>query len=411
MSRENILDTLIAAKSLTQNNIVSLKSKTNDQDFLQELVLVYEKKVTNYLGLSSRPIMKKIVEQTLYPLPQIEAMCVQHIIDYTYSSYLQDNKAGLLFLLAFLLKKISPDLAVSLGFSTVSKIDNTETEYFSLKDQISKVFISYIARYQLALEINPDDLQALCQSAAPTAPDIFPLYLLQSLLQQKIINITIEAQVVETLKNRGGDKDNLWAKALSDIVKSHTNILYLCIRDSIFYVSQVIRKTPLKTEDNNRFFAHLRDDNAILQFSDVISRSYLQAIASEKTLIDAWKENADINCAALTITCLSTLPIIGIKVTFNTNQIAIRQAKLQKSLETLQNHINKTNQDAQAVIATNENNIVTGMQIKSAEIDKSAAEALDKQNSAISKWRSNFKPQFEVTTMPNANIPGKQINF
>ncbi len=394
MSRESIIDALVAQKTLTSKQIELLHAADNDKAFLEALIVIYEKKAVDYLSMTARTLKKNI--------PPIsgenhDLVVIEHVIASTNSYIIATNKASLLLLSALMLKDKMPELAVSAGFSTMLPVPNADPKYFALSEQTKRCFTTYFARYKLSLALSTSDLQEICSAVEPESPELFPPYLLQSLLQQKAIGFAVE-QSVSQAGNAGQDINAMWANELANGIRTYPQVFHTCLRGMLFYLGKELGKTNIVSEYKDVRFAHLQDDASLLQFVDSICRGFVLAATSEQTVLSLYRKNDENNQTDISRQCISTLPLLGISVTADNSAIQTRQDQLRSLLSSLQAHKNLVNTSADNAISQNRTTLENSIQNATNTIQEALRKQEQDVRAGIDKWRAEFKPNVTIGT-------------
>jgi hypothetical protein len=390
MSKESIIETLSAKQALTSAEIQVLRTKPSDLEFFSELIRIYENKVTKYLSSSERSMKRSLLQSNAYPPDQIATMAVQHQIDFGFSVILEHDKASLLISLLTLLKANSPDLAVSLGMSTV------------------KVFTCYLARYRLFMDVTPSDLEEF------RVPDLFPDYLLQAFIQQQGINQAIQSSITDEL-TEDANVNFLWSRELANNISAVPALFYQCLYGLVFYVNNILKSTIIDPVTKRLFFSHLDNNESLAQFTDLLCRGYIQEASNIEQQIQIYAANDAILLSEYKQSCMPSICFLGIRV--RDEFIVARQTKLRGQLELVQAENSAINARAQTLINQSREELrgyLATIEANKASIDQQSRELQAEANRKIDAARAQFKPQWSVGFGPEGiydSRPGISFKF
>ena len=376
MSKESIIETLSVRQALTSVEIQALRTQPLDLEFFSELIRIYENKVTKYLSSSERSMKRSLLQSNAYPADQIATMAVQHQIDFGFSVILEDDKASLLISLLTLLKANSPDLAVSLGMSTV------------------KVFTCYLARYRLFMEVTPSDLEEFI------VPDLFPEYLLQAFIQQKGINQAIQSSITGELAE-DVNINFLWSRELANNISAVPALFYQCLYGLVFYVNNILKSTIIDPVTKRSFFSHLDSNESLAQFTDLLCRGYISEASTIEKQIQIYAANDVVLLSEYKRSCMPSICFLGISV--RDDFIIARQAELRRQLELVQAENPAINARAQTLINQSREELrgyLATIEVNKANIDQKSKDLQAEANRKIDAARVQFKPQWSVGFEP-----------
>jgi hypothetical protein len=410
MTRAQIIQSLVAAKVLTTANIQALQAANTDQNFLQQLVSIYERKTINYMNACKRSVLQKLHQNNTVPKDFQEDMVMQIISDCAHSAAMQNEQLSLVFSLALLLRQNAPDLAVSIGVTSMSQVDNNQPEYYHVKNQITEVFMRFYARYRLYLEAPKQELLNLITNLEPDAPELFPLNLLQSFHGQTALTVAI-AQRVLNQANENSDVNALWCTEMAAVMSNNQAAVYNYLAAMMLYICVNLRSTVIHDEVRARFFAHLNQDANLQQFVGSICTGFVHSMSRAQNVSLAYAANQNLN-AELKGLCIPMLPVLGINLVINDDFIANRRAQVANALQNIKKQKDLIEQDA-------DNFLQNKGEIAQQNLDKingnlnsldAKVEEFKKQNlQQIDQWRSDFKPNWTVSTIARQTGPSGQM--
>ena len=297
----------------------------SDQLFLTRLLDIYANKTRNYLTMCHRRVVHNLRAAATYPAEHVEAMTTQHIIESTFSQILEIDKTAILPTLLILLQQRAPGLAISLGMATMTKEGDAAATFYNLNQQMTSVFVNYLARYQLARDLAVVDLQELCTAVEVQAPELFPVSLLQSLVQQKVLSSLLQS-AIGALSSTEPNTSALWAGELANSIRNYPQIFRRCLSGILYYFCNCIKSTQLAQEYQDLFFNHLQNQPQLLQFIDAVCVAYIDTLSSIEALERIFTQNQIRAATALSKLCLPAFPLLGIKiVAIDESQITTRK--------------------------------------------------------------------------------------
>lgn len=434
MNITNIIETFFSNKLLTTANVQTLKTQASSKDFFEKLVSIYEDNLTNYLLRCESVVIKYLKAKELYPEEHIHAIAIQHIVNWSYGVMLDIDKASLLISLIILLKQIKPDLAVSLGMSTVSgtNLETATNIIYPYKACVIKVFINYLARYRLFEEFLSKglekDLKELCDSIQIEAPNIFPEYLLNSFIKQKQISNTISSMI----SNKEPDNANgidLWSQGLADVISGNANFFYQCLYGLVFYVSHVLRTSDIQLEMEH--FSHLSNDVDLKKFVSAICTGYIESMSSVEKQKEVYSTNVMVINSDIKNFCMPALCIIGINMSTNLDDVVAAKTTLKQALITIESEKIAIEEEVSKKIVENDKKmkecltqynsnkhaigqlaidlkqkVIQDIENACSQVKKTNIDNIDKQLDTIrqealkniDEWRANFKPNISIST-------------